>query len=194
MTEAELRDGLRNDDAAAIEHWVRAYGGPVLSVARRLLHDEQDARDAAQDAFLVAFRARATVPADVPIPTWLHVFALKAALAKLASRPRSAERAITDFMPRFLPGGIYAETFAPWPDPVEVALARPGTAQKVREAIEALPETYRTVVILRDCEGLSREDTAAIVKTTPAAVKIRLHQGRMALRTLIADHLTGGQS
>jgi RNA polymerase sigma-70 factor (ECF subfamily) len=62
----------------------------------------------------------------------------------------------------------------------------------VRNAIEELPETYRTVVLLRDIEGLSTEETAKIVETTPNAVKIRLHRGRLALRTLIAPHLASG--
>jgi RNA polymerase sigma-70 factor (ECF subfamily) len=73
-----------------------------------------------------------------------------------------------------------------------VALKRKETAQLVREAIETLPGTYRTVVLLRDIEGLSTAETAEIVKTTPNAVKIRLHRGRMALRTLIAPLLAGG--
>jgi len=194
MTVTELSEGLRAGDTRTIERLVRTHGGPLLSVARRMLNDEQDARDTVREAFLNVFRSRASAPADAAISEWLHDFILKAALAKLASRPRTPEQAIEDYMPRFLPGGLYADTFEPWPDPVDVALARPDTAQRVREAIETLPETYRAVVILRDCEGLSRDETAKIVNTTPAAVKIRLHRGRMALRTLIAHHLDGNPS
>ena len=191
MDDPAVVQGLRAGDGKVFETLVRTYGGRLLSVARRVLRNEEDARDAVQDAFINAFRHRETFKGDAQISTWLHSIVVNAALMRLRSRSRRAEEAIEDYLPRFLPDGHYAESFASWTEPVDRALARKETAQMVRDKIEELPETYRTVVLLRDIEGLSTEETAKIVNTTPNAVKIRLHRGRMALRTLIAPHLAG---
>jgi len=194
MDEAALTEGLRAGDDKVFETLVRTYGGRMLAVARRVLHNEEDARDAVQDAFINAFRYRESFKGDALISTWLHSIVINSALMRLRARTRKAEEAIENYLPRFLPDGHYAESFASWTEPVDVSLSRKETSEMVRRAIEELPETYRTVVLLRDIEGLSTEETAQIVNTTPNAVKIRLHRGRMALRTLIAPHLAGATS
>lgn len=194
MDEATLTAGLRAGDEQVFETLVRTYGGRLLAVARRMLHDEEDARDAVQEAFINAFRSRHTFKGDAQISTWLHSIVVNVALMKLRTRRRKPEESIEDFLPRFLPDQHHAERYPSWTEPVDVALSRKETAEMVRKAIEELPETYRTVVLLRDIEGLSTEETAKLVDTTPNAVKIRLHRGRLALRTLIAPHLAGAHA
>lgn len=194
MDDATLVEGLRAGDEQVFETLVRTYGGRLLAVARRMLHDEEDARDAVQDAFINAYRSRASFKADSKISTWLHAIVVNAALMKLRTRRRKPEEAIQNYLPRFLPDQHHADRFPSWTEPVDVALSRKETAAMVRAAIEQLPETYRTVVLLRDIEGLSTEETAQLVETTPNAVKIRLHRGRQALRTLIAPHLAGAHA
>ena len=194
MDEAALTEGLRAGDNKVFETLVRTYGGRMLAVARRVLHNEEDARDAVQDAFINAFRHRESFKGDALVSTWLHSIVVNSALMRLRTRTRKAEEAIEDYLPRFLPDGHHAESFASWTEPVDVSLSRKETSGMVRKAIGELPETYRTVVLLRDIEGLSTEETAKIVNTTPNAVKIRLHRGRMALRTLIAPYLAGATS
>ncbi len=194
MDEAELVEGLRAGDERVFETVVRTYGGRLLAVARRMLHDEEDARDAVQEAFINAYRSRASFKGDAKISTWLHSIVVNTALMKLRTRKRRAEEPINDYLPHFLPDDHHAEKFASWTEPVDVAISRKETAQMVRKAIEELPETYRTVVLLRDIEGLSTEETAKLVNTTPNAVKIRLHRGRLALRTLIAPLLAGAHA
>lgn len=194
MDEAALVEGLRAGDGQVFETLVRTYGGRLLAVARRMLHDEEDARDAVQEAFINAYRSRASFKGDAKVSTWLHSIVVNVSLMKLRTRRRKPEEPINDYMPRFLPDDHHAEKFASWTEPVDVSLSRKETAEMVRKAIEELPETYRTVVLLRDIEGLSTEETAKLVNTTPNAVKIRLHRGRMALRTLIAPHLAGAHA
>jgi RNA polymerase sigma-70 factor (ECF subfamily) len=191
MDDAALVEGLKAGDEAVFETIVRAYGGRLLAVARRMLHNEEDARDAVQEAFINAFRKRDTFKGDAQISTWLHSIVVNTALMKLRTRRRKPEEPIENYLPRFLPDGHHTEAFPSWTEPADVALSRKETATMVRQAIEDLPETYRTVVLLRDIEGLSTEETAKIVNTTPNAVKIRLHRGRLALRTLIAPLLAG---
>lgn len=194
MDDAALIEGLKAGDEQVFETLVRSYGGRLLAVARRMLRNDEDARDAVQEAFINAFRKRDSFKGDAQISTWLHSIVVNTALMKLRTRRRKPETPIEDYLPRFLPNNHHAASFPSWTEPVDVALTRRETAKMVRDAIEELPETYRTVVLLRDIEGLSTEETAQMVDATPNAVKIRLHRGRLALRTLIAPHLAGAHA
>jgi RNA polymerase sigma-70 factor (ECF subfamily) len=160
-------------------------------VARRILGNEEDAREAVQDAFVSAFRAREQFQGQSKLSTWLHRIVVNAAIQKLRTRRRRAEDAIDDLLPRFLPNGNHIERFVAWTEPPDEAVSRRETAEFVRQAIDRLPESYRSVLLLRDIEGLSTEESASVLETTANAVKIRLHRARMALRTLLAPHFQG---
>src|SRR6185295_22622 len=188
--ERELARGLRAGDPEAFERVVRTYGGRLLAVTRRILHDEEDARDALQDAFISAYRARQQFHADARVSTWLHRIAVNAALMKLRSKRRKTETSIDDLLPAFRDDGQhYAESLVSWTEPADVALGRKETADFVREAIAQLPDSYRLVLLMRDIEGRDTEETARELGITANAVKIRLHRARMALRKLIAPEM-----
>jgi RNA polymerase sigma-70 factor (ECF subfamily) len=187
--EDALAKGLRAGDPAAFERIVRTYGGRLLAVTRRILHDEELARDAVQDAFVSAFRARKTFTASARVSTWLHRIAVNAALMKLRTQRRHPESPIDDLLPSFRDDGHFVDSLVSWDEPVDVAIGRRETAAFVRGAIDKLPESYRTVLMLRDIEGLDTDEAAKSLGITPNAVKIRLHRARMALRTLIAPEL-----
>jgi len=187
--ERELARGLRDGSAEGFERLVRTYGGRLLAVTRRILRDEEDARDAVQDAFISAFRARKQFQADARVSTWLHRIAVNAALMKLRSRRRKTEVPMDDLQPAFRDDGHHADRFVSWAEPADVALGRQETADFVREAIAELPDSYRLVLLMRDIEGRNTEETATELGITPNAVKIRLHRARLALRRLIAPRM-----
>jgi len=187
--EQDLARGLREGDPTAFERIVRAYGGRMLAVTRRILHDEEDARDAVQDAFISAFKARGQFNADARVSTWLHRIAVNAALMKLRTRRRRPEAPLDEVLPSFTEAGRHASPFVAWDEPADVAVERQETAEAVREAIAELPDSLRTVLLMRDIEGRDTEATARAMGITPNAVKMRLHRARLALRGLIAPHM-----
>lgn len=189
--DAELVSGLRAGDPRVFELMVRQYGPRLLSTTRRILNNDEDARDAVQDAFISAFRARAQFAGDSKISTWLHRIAVNAALTRLRSRQRKSEDALDDLLPQFQPNGHYAEKLVAWNEPADEAVARKETKSLVRGKIDELPESYRTVLLLRDIEGLSTEEAARMLQITPNAVKLRLHRARLALRALLGPHFQG---
>jgi RNA polymerase sigma-70 factor (ECF subfamily) len=189
--ETRLVEGVQKGDAQAFETLVRTYGPRLTAVARRILRDDDQAREAVQEAFISAYRSRAQFQGDAKLSTWLHRIAVNAALQRIRSARRRPEEPIEDLLPRFLPDGHHVEHFVAWTEPPDEALARQETVAAVREAIDRLPEAYRTVLLLRDIEGLSGQEAAEVLNITPNAVKIRLHRARMALRTLIAPHFQG---
>jgi RNA polymerase sigma-70 factor (ECF subfamily) len=183
--EAALAQGLREGGKAAFEDVVRAHGGRMLAVARRILRDDDEAREAVQDAFISAFRARRQFSAASRVSTWLHRIVVNAALMRLRSRRRHPEESIDEWLPAFESDGHHRERFRSPAEPADVALERKETRDTVRAAIDRLPASYRVVMLLRDIEELSTEETAQMLGLTPNAVKIRLHRARMALRTLL---------
>jgi RNA polymerase sigma-70 factor (ECF subfamily) len=183
--DAALVAELRAGDPQAFETLVRQYGGRMLAVARRMMLVEEDARDVVQEAFLSAFRSIRSFEGSARISTWLHRIVVNAALMKMRSRRRRREEPIDDLLPRFDEEGHFAEPAASWDTESTALLERQQTRIAVRRAIDRLPESYRTVLILRDIEELDTEETAERLGMTPNAVKTRLHRARQALRTLI---------
>ncbi len=188
-TDARLLERLRADEPAAFEELIRDHGGRMLAVAKGILRSEEDAHDALQDAFLSAFRKLADFKGDARLSTWLHRIVVNAALMKLRGRRRRPEEPIDDLLPRFYPDGHRVDPGPPWPEDPENALATKQTAGLVRDCIDQLPESYRTVLILRDIEELDTAEAARLLQVSPGAVKLRLHRARQALRTLLDPHV-----
>lgn len=183
--EATLVARLRAGDEAAFEEAVRRYGPPLSAVIRRYLPDEHEAQDALQDAFLSAFKALSQFQADSALGTWLHRIAVNAALMKLRTRRRRPERPIEDLLPKFFDDGHRADPRGPWSlQPDDVAVGRENV-ERVRRAIDQLPESYRIVLLLRDIDERTTEETATLLEMSIANVKTRLHRARQALRELL---------
>jgi RNA polymerase sigma-70 factor, ECF subfamily len=192
--ETTLLAQLRAGHEAAFEQVVRQYGGRLLAVTRRIVGSEEDARDVVQDAFLNAFRSLDRFEGNAKLSTWLHRIAVNAALMKLRTRKRKPEQSIETLLPAFLDDGHHEERFQSWEEPVDQALERAENRELVRRQIDALPESYRTVLVLRDIEGLDTEETANMLGLSVNATKIRLHRARQALRTMLAPHFGRARS
>lgn len=178
---AELRAGSE----LAFETMVRMYGGRLLSVARRITRNEEDAYDVMQSAYLNAFRALGSFEGSCQLSTWLHRITVNAALMRLRSLRRKREESIETLLPAFLEDGHHAEQFSDWGTPADRLLEREQTRAVVRACIQQLPDNYREVLILRDIEELSTEEAAKMLSMTQTAVKVRLHRARQALSTLL---------
>jgi RNA polymerase sigma-70 factor (ECF subfamily) len=192
--EASLVAQLRAGDEAAFEQVVRSYGGRLLAVARRIVGSEEDARDVVQDAFLNAFRSLDRFEGNAKLSTWLHRIVVNAALMRLRTRKRKPEQSIETLLPGFQEDGHHEERFQSWDEPVDKLMERAENRDLVRKQIDALPEGYRTVLVLRDIEGLDTEETANVLGLSVNATKIRLHRARQALRTLLAPHFRSAAS
>ncbi len=187
-----LLASLRAGDSRAYETLVRTLAPQLLAVVRRILRDEEDARDAVQEAFVNAWKGLPKFGEGSRLSTWLYRIAVNAALMKLRSRRRHPEEPIDDLLPTFVEDGHQTRPSEPWTEPADLALDREQLQATVRQAIDRLPETYRLVLLLRDIEGLATAETAEVLGVTENAVKLRLHRARQALRTLLDPVMRGG--
>lgn len=182
---------LKRGDASAFETLVRDHAGRMLAVSRRYLPNEDDARDAVQEALLSAFKAIGEFSGQSRISTWLHRIVVNASLMKLRRRAARPEQSIDDLLPTFLADGHNANPAAVWSESVSDAVDRAELRQFVRDCIAQLPESYRVVLMMRDIDGLESEEAAAALGIQPNALKTRLHRARQALRTLLDARFRG---
>lgn len=184
--ERALLDALREGDEAAFETLVRLEAPRMFAAARRYSENEDDAREAVQEAFVSAFQALPRFQATARLSTWLHRIVVNAALARLRQRAGRPELAIEDLLPRFTQHGHFLESPAAWqPD---ATMQEGELRQVVQRAIAQLPATYRDVLVLRDIEGLDVDAVAEQLGLTANAVRIRTHRARQALRALLDPH------
>lgn len=187
--DAWILPSLRAGDQKAYHLLVRANTGRMLAAARRLLLSEEDARDAVQEAFLLAFRALPQFAGRCRLSTWLHRIVVNAALMKLRSQRRHPEEWIDEILPEFHGAGLGAATHGSVDEPEDVKLERTELRQLVHRCIRRLPQRFRTVLVLRDIEDLSTEEACRLLRLSPAAIKTRLHRARQALQKLLEKEL-----
>ena len=191
--ERALVERLRAGDDAAFEELVRTYGPRLLGLARRLVGNDDDARDVLQESFTSAFKGLSRFAGDAKLGTWLHRIVVNRALMTLRTRRRHPEHPMDDLLPAFERNGHHASHYGAWADP-ERALARREARDLVRAHIDRLPDNYRAVLVLRDLEELGTAETAEALGITQNAVKIRLHRARQALRSLLDAQFRGEPS
>lgn len=181
----DLIDRLRNGDEQAYRWFLQAHAGRMLATARRLLRNDEDARDAVQEAFLSAFQAIDRFREASSLGTWLHRVVTNAALMRLRRSAVRSETPLDRLVPGFDDTGHRVDPVDAWTPSAETLMLQEETRRTVRSMIDRLPESYRTVLLLRDIEELSVSETAAMLGITGNAVKVRLHRARQALLTLL---------
>jgi RNA polymerase sigma-70 factor, ECF subfamily len=187
VQEAELLEALREGREEAFETLVRTHSGRMLSVCRRILRNDEEAKDAVQEAFVSAFRGLSSFEGTSRLGTWLHRIAVNASLMRLRSRKRRPEEPIDDLLPTFRDDGHARVEPQDW-SPSALQLVESGeTRAFVRGCIDRLPDLYRVVLLLRDIEEMDTAEAAEVLGVSEGVVKVRLHRARHALRRLLGE-------
>jgi RNA polymerase sigma-70 factor (ECF subfamily) len=176
-------------DELACETLVRRNAGRLLAVARRFLRSEEDRADAVQDAFISAFCSLNSFQGHSSLATWLHRIVVNACLMKLRSESRRGAVPVDDLLPTFGEKGNFGRPTQARTGQPEELLVRDETRSQVRDCIDRLPDTHRTILLLRDIEERSTGETAVVLGIAAGAVKTRLHRAREALRVLLEQHV-----
>jgi len=181
--ERDLIARARAGDESAFAQLVTEHSARVYGALRRFGLDPQEADEVAQEVFLRAWRGLARFEERSQFSTWLYRIAFNEAQRRLARRPRA-----TAFSQPGDEDAIAALPDAVGAGPQAQTLDRE-FEQVLERALAELPDDLRAAVVLRDLEGLSTEEAAAVTGVRQAAFKSRLHRGRMQLRALLEPYL-----
>ena len=191
--EQALIAASKSGDPAALDELVRAHQGRVYAFAMRMCRNVEDAKDILQETFLGMVRSLREFREESKFSTWLYRIASNACLKKrrrgVHDPTPEQELSLDELMPRPDADGRKPE-IRDWSEDAERALLRGELTAKMETAIDKLPTEYKIVLVLRDVEGLSAEETAQAVGLSVAAVKSRLHRARVFVRRELAEYLT----
>jgi RNA polymerase sigma-70 factor (ECF subfamily) len=185
LPDAEIVRRVRAGDRALFEVLMRRHNQRVYRAARAVIKDESEAEDVMQQAYINAYTHLHQFEARAEFSTWLTRIALNEAFARRQKLRTAAART----------GGADGASGAPMetmrsagPDPERQAYGQDLRAL-LEHAVDALPEHYRAVFMLRDVEGLSTGETAAGLGLGEEAVKTRLHRARAMIRRALAARI-----
>jgi len=164
---------------------IRPHERSVYLMALALLHNEADAEDAAQEAFLKAYRNLSRFRAEARFSTWLISIVLNEARGRL----RRTQPALTDSLDDDREGKVTPQPMTDWREIPSQVLERQEIRALIRRALIALPLAYREVFVLRELEDRNVQETAETLGITPASVKMRLHRARLMLQKALAPQL-----
>jgi RNA polymerase sigma-70 factor (ECF subfamily) len=189
--DAELARRIGARDERAFEAMMRAHNRMLYRIARSILKDDAEAEDAVQEAYLAAYRGIASFRGGAKLSTWLARIVINEAYGRLRKRKRAvvvpfeaAER--RDEGAPSPEEGIMPGDTVERPD---AAAMRAELRQMLERRIDALPDQFRTVFMLRDVEEMSVEETAQCLDVPAATVRTRAFRARALLREALSRDL-----
>ena len=189
--DAALIARIQAEDPTAFPELVHRFTGKVYSIGISMLRNEQDARDVVQETFLNVHRRLDTFRGDAALSSWIGRIATNNALMKLRTRRRKPETSLEVQVP----GQSSDERFErvivdknPISD--QLSLDRE-LGERIRSAVDELPDKYREVLVLADYRELSMKQIAAALDISVPNVKTRLHRARLSVRDTLAAYLAG---
>ena len=190
-TDVELLGRLRAGDEEAFVTLVARYQGAMLRLARSFVPSQAVAEEAVQDTWMGVVRGVEGFEGRSSFKTWLFRI--------LVNRARSAGSREQSHAPLGAGGGVPASCFdgqgrwrepvEPWNDDSDDRLDARALTAVLRAALDDLPPRQRQVVVLRDVEGLTSDDTCAVLGISAGNQRILLHRGRSRLRDVLAGEL-----
>ena len=165
------------NDLAAFEQLMRRHNRALYRTARSIVKDDAEAEDVLQEAYLLAFRAMADFRGEASMSTWLTRIVINEAIGR--TRRRSAE---------IIPLEV-EDTMDERQERPEQALLRSEARRLIERKIDGLPDSFRTVFVLRALEEMTVEETAACLDIPEATVRTRYFRARGLLREALSCEL-----
>lgn len=185
---------VQGGEKLAFEILVERYQGKVYGLALRLARSPEDAEEILQETFLQVFRNLGSFRGEAKFSTWLYRIATNAVLMRRRSDRLRKTESLESFLPAFNSEGRLARMDLDYGRAAraDALLEAEELRERIKEAIERLPELYREAFVLHDLEGLSSEDAAEVLELSPDLLRTRLHRARLMMRGYLG-HLVGGE-
>jgi RNA polymerase sigma-70 factor, ECF subfamily len=182
ISDEEVVRRVRAGETGLFEVVMRRYNQRLYRVARAILRDDAEAEDVTQQTYVNAYRHLDQFAGRAMFSTWLTRIAVHEALARARRRGRfDQQKAVDDSE-----GNTMNTLKSTAPDPERQAFGGELRAL-IESAIEALPEHYRSVFVMREVEGMSTAESAECLDITEETAKTRLHRARLLLRDALFE-------
>jgi RNA polymerase sigma-70 factor (ECF subfamily) len=191
-SELALVQAAKKGDLEAFSQLVQLYDRNVFRIAQHITHNEEDAQDVVQEAFLKAYTNLDQFQGNSKFYTWLVRIAVNEALMKLRKRRTSKTVSLDDDVET--EEGVMPREVADWGPNPEQLYGQTELGEVLKKTIQGLPPGFRTVFVLRDVEGLSTEETAETLGLSVPAVKSRLLRARLQLRERLGKFFNSRKS
>jgi len=187
-SDQQLVKRVQKGDKTAFDLLVLKYQHKVHAIVSRYIHDQSEVEDVVQESFIKAYRALGKFRGDSQFYTWLYRIAVNTAKNVLVSRNRRPPQSDIDVADAEYYSG--SDRLKDVDSPENLAF-RDELQEVVNEALRNLPEDLRTAVTLREFEGLSYEDIAAIMECPVGTVRSRIFRAREAMDQKITALMSG---
>jgi len=184
---------VHEGNAEAFYELVRPYERAVFLAALSIVKNDADAEEVAQEAVLKAFKGLSRFRQEAKFSTWLIQITINEARMKLRKNRHHLYESMDEGQQNDQ-GDYIPKDFADWREIPSEALEQRELRDALTKALESLPEKYRTVLILRDVQHLSINETAKVLGLTEANVKTRLSRARLQMRDALAPGFDGAWS
>jgi RNA polymerase sigma-70 factor (ECF subfamily) len=187
LSDVDIVKRVRAGERALFEILMRRHNQRLYRAARAVVNDEYDVEDVMQQAYINAFTHLHQFEERSQFSTWLTRITLNEAFGRRRKVQSELMARVSDVVGK--DAGEFMETVrSPQPDPERQAYAQE-LHRVLEEAVDALPETYRLVFMLRDVEGLSTSETGEGLGLGEEAVKTRLHRARAMVRRAVTARI-----
>ena len=198
MDDAELLQNLLGGDESSFTELVRRHHSTLVKVARYYVASASSAEDVAQDTWIAVMRGIEKFEGRSSFKTWLLRICVNRARTTGVKEHRSIPVDPNESGPsvsahRFDQGGFWSDPPVPFTDAIDSRLDDTALLSAVRKAIDALGEPQQSVVTLRDVEGLSTQEVAALLELSEANVRVILHRGRARVREIVEEVVKGSR-
>jgi RNA polymerase sigma-70 factor (ECF subfamily) len=186
LSDADLARRIAAHDQSAFVLLMRRYNQLLYRTARSILRDDAEAEDALQDAYLHAYRAIGQFRGDAKLATWLTRIVINEAIARSRKSARRAEVMQLRLGAEPTDYSTEASMEPGASESPESGAMRAETRALLERSIDALPDVFRTVFVLRALEEMSGEEVAACLDIPEATVRSRFFRARSMLRAALA--------
>jgi RNA polymerase sigma-70 factor (ECF subfamily) len=187
LDERKLIARSQSGDAASFTELVNRNEKKIYTLAYHLVNNREDAEDVLQETFLRAYNNLAQFRGEASFSTWLHRITTNLVISRFRKKKLATESLDEPLVINH--EEIKQREIADWSDIPDRVLLKKELNTAIDTAIAALPLEYRTVITLRDIEGLSNEEVGIILGLSVAAVKSRVHRARLYVREKLDAYL-----
>jgi len=187
LSDTELAGRIAAGDRDAIRFLLKRHNQTLFRTARAILRDDAEAEDAVQEAYVKAIGAIGNFRNDAKLSTWLVRIVVNESLHKLRRAKRAAQ--VIPLAGDLSGGGELPEAADDEAQTPETSAVRGEMRRIMERRIDALPESFRAVFVLRAVEELSVEETAAALEIPEATVRTRFFRARSLLRESLSREL-----